>query len=126
MNEQSSVVTLDPDLRQDDKRYFVWKINMSFVITAALMTYDIKQKYCHAVGNVTASQDKLRFSCQDLRAYFAGDKTLTLKGIDARTKIQMDYATTKNKITITGSRAHFENRRVVFTHNPHVVITSNG
>lgn len=97
---------------------------MSFVITAALMTYDIQKKYCHAVGNVTASQNKLRFSCQDLRAYFVGDKMLTLKRIEARKKVRMDFVTTKNNITITGPRAHFENREIVFTGGPHVKITT--
>ncbi|MEK7654889.1 MAG: hypothetical protein AAB323_01355 [Pseudomonadota bacterium] len=97
----------------------------TFVITAAFMTYDIQKKYCHAVGKVTATQNKLRFTCQDLRAYFTGDTMLTLKRIDARQHVQMHYKTPKNQITITGPSAHFENRQVVFTGGPHVVIASH-
>lgn len=101
-------------------------MDVSFVITAALMTYDIKHKYCHAVGNVIATQGQLRFSCQQMRAYFVEKKILKLKRIDAQKKVQMNYTTTKNYITITGPSAYFENKWVVFTDNPHVVITSNG
>jgi hypothetical protein len=97
----------------------------TFVITAALMTYDIKQKHCHAVGNVTATLEKLHFTCHDLHTYFVGNKMLKLKRIKARKQVRMNYKTTKNNITITGPSAHFENRQVIFTGNPHVVITAH-
>jgi hypothetical protein len=102
----------------------VMHINMgsTFVLTAALMTYDIQKKYCHAVGRVIATQDQLQFTCQDLNAYFEGDQMLKLKRIETNKDVCMKYKTGKYNITITGPNAHFENRRVVFTVNPHVVI----
>jgi hypothetical protein len=96
----------------------------TFVITASLMTYDIQKKYCRAIRKVTATQGQLHFTCQDLRAYFAGDKMLTLKRIDARSNVRMTYKTAKNDIVITGPSAHFEKRQVVFTGGPHVIITT--
>ena len=102
-------------------------VNMSasLVITAAFMTYDIKKKYCHAIGRVTATQDQLSFTCQQMRAYFVGDKQLKLKCIRADKGVSMRYVTSKNKIVITGLRSHFENQKVVFTGNPRVVIISD-
>ena len=98
----------------------------SFVITAALMTYDIQKKYCHAVGKVTATKNKLQFTCQDLRAYFTGDTKLSLKHIEASQDVRMHYKTAKHKITIIGPKAHFKNRQVVFTGGPHVVVEDVG
>lgn len=101
-------------------------MDATFMITAALMTYDIQKKYCHAVGQVMATQGKLRFTCHDLRAYFKGDKMLALKRIEARSNVRMTCKTAGNNITLTGSNAHFENRQVVFTGGPHVVIALHG
>ena len=95
------------------------------VITADFMTYDIKQKYCQAIGHVTTTQDQLRFTCQNLRTYFTGETLLKLKRIDATKNVRMDYTTPKTHISITGRKAYFEKRTIVFTDDPHVVITSH-